>query len=166
MKRLVCFISSLILLVTLCSCSKEQSANAAILSGISFTATVTKDSQTQEFLVRIAKNGDCELLFTKDGEPTDVGIVFSKNGATCFLNGTQLETNVGLLSDGLYSDFIYSTFNTARNSEVKYANGIPIIEGSNNKYDFVISLSGSGLPLSLEENRLGITCIFKNATLT
>lgn len=156
---------SVILILLLSSCSVPKKNESPVLSGISFQAEVTRDSKTEIFLVKFHKNGDCELSFTKDGEPTGVGIFFSKNGANCFLNGTKLETNIGLLNEGLYADFIYSVFSAARNCKIKYSDGLPIIENTNGKYDFVITLSGSGLPLSIKEKNFGILCKLERVTI-
>lgn len=165
MKRLLCFILSVIFVFPLCSCNKASNKPKATLRGISFTAVVTKSGETHEYLVKIHKNGDCELLFTKDSAPTGVGLFFTSSKASAFLEGTDLEADIGIFPQALDGDLIYSVFSAAEGCPPKTENKTLFIRKDTGKYDFTLTLSGTGLPIKLTEMRREITCIFKNITI-
>lgn len=153
MKKFLC----LIFLFVLVGCTQKADV-IPVTRNISFTAEMTYYNEYYEIAVDINKNGDITAAMI---QPTELkGLVFTvQDGQT-----TAEFDGIKISADGFKTaaiDFIYSAFKSDNPKVYKNENRL-FIKGDCDGGQFTMYISGSGLPLKIEDSADRFEIIIKN----
>lgn len=152
----------LICLILLSGCKSEVSTAAPIVSGIEFTAEITRNGNKAVFDITVNQNGNTEACSL-----SGVSYLFTPTSVTVKCDGLEYKTEASNLPEYTFTDFIYSVFLTVAKEKPKaYSdeNGC-YVSGENEKYRFKLYFGGSGLPLGIEDTDNRISVIIKSPTI-
>lgn len=153
MKKFLC----LIFLFALVGCTQKADLTP-VTRNISFTAEMTYYNEYYEIAVDINKNGDITAAMI---HPTELkGLIFTVQGGqtTAEFDGIKISAD-GFKTAAI--DFIYSAFKSDSPQVYKNENRL-FIKGDCDGGQFTMYLSGSGLPLKIEDSADRFEIIIKN----
>ena len=107
MKKLFCL--TFIFLFTLCGCEKKTTEVKLVNTGLSFTAEIKQNSETQLFDVVIDKNG---IMNITSAEDKNFKMTFCGNNMTAFYQNVEYTSPVSSLPHNLNFDFLYILFSS------------------------------------------------------
>lgn len=163
MKKILPLLLSLIILLSACANSKPKIS--AVTTGISFEAQVTHQKEIRNYKVVINKNGDTKII--EQLEKDEIMYHFSGDFLEISYQNLTHKTEISSISNNIILDFLYSVFLTAGENKnyVYYEDSTYYLKAKNSKYDFLMTLGQSGLPLNVKENNFSINAQFTKMAL-
>ena len=158
MKKCICI---LFCLVFFCSgCNKKSSAVTFVTSGLSFTANVSFNGNSQSYDV-VFKDESVKVASRETGMSAE----FSNGKTTLEYDGISHVINTDSLPSALIIDLFYYLKTGAENNTAVLKNNEYIIKYRTSKYNFEVTLAETGLPLSVSETNFGIKITVTNTKM-
>lgn len=162
MKKTFLIIPILILLI-FSGCNKKSSGVTAVTTELSFTAEISFMDTKSNYDIRITEDKGLEAIVIS-GKSDGMKLTFAEENLTISYSNLVYNTSITSLPDGIITDFLYAAFKNADINNVYSENEQYFITGKTDKYDYKIFIGQSGLPLKIEESKMGITATIKNAS--
>ncbi len=160
MKKL--FIPLFCIILMLCSCEKIPSVTA-VTKGIKFNALLSYNGAESNYSIVIKNNGKTIVNSIEN----NITYTFTGDIMEAQFDDISKEFEVSSLNEGTITDFFYAVFCESEKlqNDVRKKDGKLCIQGKTDKYLFTLYLSGSGLPLKIEEKNFDITATLSKMTI-
>ncbi len=158
MKKVLCLISVFLILS---GCAVESQNIKPITKGLSFNAEINYNKITYECIVKIAKNGDCEIEYILPKELEGLKTIYSANKVTADYKGLNYQIDDSLPQNSI-SDIIHKIFKD--NYDTVFSNNDNYYV-ENKNLNCKMYIGATGLPIEITENHSLFCITIKNATI-
>lgn len=162
MKRLIC----VILMLSLCACSGKKQV-IPIVSGMDFTAVIHYYNEIYECAVEVDKGCCAVMRVTSPEDLAGLKFICKGDTLTAEFMGLSYTPDTESMPSGAVAKTVYGIlFDCYTNKPAASDDGGNYsISGKVDKHNYTLSLSPSGLPLSVQIPDKSYTVDFKNVTL-
>ena len=166
MKRIICLIFSLLLVLIFAGCENSNKITP-LLSDLSFTAKITCNGDTFEYDVKTTALKNNKIKLEAKNCSTGVIYTFQDSAITEEFSGIKVTRDISSLTKSSVLDILYLIFSdiTENSKAITEKDDEYLIKSSCSKYDYTITFGSSGIPIEISENNFGAKVIIKNAII-
>lgn len=165
MRKIFSVFLGLVLMFCFSGCKPNVKSITPKIKGISFNADFNIDNNSFNAKITSFKNGDMAVETVIPNKPDRLLFNFSGNDFKAEYLGLTYNGNVNSLPESAVCYIVYNIFKDAQGKGVCESHNNYYIENITDKLDYKLYLGGTGLPLSFEEQKIGLKGTFSNVTV-
>lgn len=157
---------TVLICVIMCGCGNRSSVKP-LLKGISFTANANYNDKNYVCDVTVDNSGYMSALVVEPKEISDMKFNFDGETVTSEYLGLKYETDIEKFPSGNVIAAIYNAFNGIDEEDLAYGEKSEnyTVSGNEDGFSYFLTVSPSGLPLSLDLPDMNLKVEFQNVTV-